>query len=96
MTIGASTLDAPSPPNGNISPATPTAAKKPRAPAKPRAKKAKEVTAPSSPVTPNGYAPADASSYGRYSVDSKTAQRAINYDFDFPDAIKGGPDGEAL
>ena len=97
MTIGPSTLDAPSPPNSNISSATPTPAKKPRAPAKPQAKKAKkEVTAPSTPVTPNGYAPADASSYGQYSMDSRTAQRAINYDFDFPDTIKGGPDGETL
>ena len=96
MTIGASVLDAPSPTNGNISSATPTPAKKPRASAKPRAKKAKEVTAPSTPVTPNGYAPADASSYGQFSVDSKTAQCAINYDFDFPDTIKGRPDGEGF
>lgn len=97
MTIGASTLDVPSPPNSNISSVTPTPAKKPRTAAKPRAKKAKKgVTALSTPVTPNGYAPTDASSYERYSVDSKTAQRAINYDFDFPDTIKGGPDSEAL
>jgi len=96
MTIGTSALDAPSPPNGNISSATPTSAKKRRAPAKPRAKKAKKVTAPGTPVTPNGYAPADASSYGEYSVDSKTAQRAINYDFDLPDTIEAGSDDEAF
>ena len=96
MTIGTSALDDPSSPNGNISSATPTPAKKPRTPAKPRTKKSKKVTAPSTPVTPNGYASADASSYGQYSVDSKTAQRAINYDFDFPDMIEGESDGEAF
>ena len=85
MTIDASALDTPSPPNGNISSVTPTPAKKSRTPAKPRAKKAKKVAALSTPVTPNGYAPADVSPSGQYSVDSKTAQRAINYDFDFAD-----------
>ena len=54
------------------------------------------MTAPSTPVTPNDYAPADASSYGQYGVDSKTAQHAINYDFDFPDTIEGGSDSEAF